>query len=112
MPRRTFFIVLLQHKRIMKKNLLLSITAIALVLCSNVSFSQTLELGTLSSFEAYTGSCDIINSGSVSNPETFTGDVGTNQGTITGFGPPNTFTGTIHNNDALTVQARIDLLRV
>ncbi len=77
-----------------------------LLLFPTVTFSQTLELGTLSSFEAYTGV------GAVTNSGTFTGDVGTNNGIISGFGSPPSFNGTIHNNNALTVQARIDLLRV
>jgi gliding motility-associated-like protein len=92
----------------MKKNILFSITVIVLSLFSNVSFSQTLELGILSSFEAYTGV------GAVTNSGTFSGDVGTNTGIIsgTGFGIANGYTGVIHNNNATTLQARIDLLRV
>ncbi len=89
----------------MNKKILFSAITIALLLCSSLGFSQTLELGTLSSFEAYTGA------GAVTNSGTFTGDVGTNDGIISGFAPPS-FNGTIHNNNALTVQARIDLLRV
>jgi len=85
-------------------SLLFSIT-VTLLLFSNAGFSQTLELGTLCSFEAYTGS------GAVTNGGTFTGDVGSNNGAISGFSPPS-FTGAIHNSNALTVQARIDLLRV
>ena len=75
------------------------------LLFSTIGFSQTLDLGVLSSFESYTGS------GAVTNSGTFTGDVGTNDGAITGFLAPS-FTGTIHNSNALTAQARIDILRV
>ncbi len=78
---------------------------VILLLLSTMCFSQTLDFGVLSSFEAYTGSGAITNSG------TFTGDVGTNDGAITGFSPPD-FTGTSHNNNAITTQARIDMLRV
>ena len=91
---------------IMKKKLLFRAITFMLLLFPTVTFSQTLELGTLSSFEAYTGV------GAVTNSGTFTGDVGTNNGIISGFGSPPSFNGTIHNNNALTVQARIDLLRV
>jgi hypothetical protein len=88
------------------KNLLKSTVISTLLLFSpTLTFSQTLELGTLSSFEAYTGV------GAVTNSGTFTGDVGTNDGIISGFVSP-AFTGTIYNNDAVTVQARIDLLKV
>jgi hypothetical protein len=77
--------------------------ALILLLWSNYSLSQTLQIGTLSSFEAYTGAGAITNSG------TFTGDVGTDLGIISGFTSPS-FTGTIYNNDAVTAQAKIDLL--
>jgi uncharacterized repeat protein (TIGR01451 family) len=92
----------------MNKKLLLSLTTIALFLVSSISFSQTLEFGTLDSFEAFAGVGAITNSG------TATGDAGTNAGIISGsgFDPANGYTGTTHNSSSLTVQARIDLLRV
>jgi hypothetical protein len=68
-------------------------------------FSQYLELGSLDSFEAYTGV------GAATNAGTFTGDVGTNDGVISGFIPPN-FTGTIYNADGVTFNVTRDLLRV
>lgn len=89
----------------MGKNILCIVTAITLVLCSNLSYGQTLQLGTLSSFEAFTGA------GAVTNSGTFTGDVGSNLGIITGFTPP-AFTGTVYNGDAATAQARVDLLSI
>ncbi len=89
----------------MRKSKLSILTAIILLLCSNNSIGQTLQLGTLSSFEAYTGA------GAVTNSGTFTGDVGSNLGIITGFTTPD-FTGTVHNNNAVTAQARIDLLSI
>ncbi|MFT6921528.1 MAG: hypothetical protein ACJA1C_000525 [Crocinitomicaceae bacterium] len=84
-----------------KKSVLFALSLLA----HTFLFSQTLELGTLSSFHSYTGT------GAVTNSGTLTGDVGTNDGIISGFVPSN-FTGTIYNNEASTVQARIDLLRV
>jgi hypothetical protein len=85
----------------MRKYILLSITTIALLLFSNVSFCQTLEFGTLTDFEAFAGVGAVANSGTV------TGDAGTNAGAITG-----SYNGTTYNSSSLTVQARIDLLRV
>jgi hypothetical protein len=68
-------------------------------------FKETLDLRSLSSFEAFTGG------GAVTNSGTFRGDVGTDIGALTGFTGTN-FNGAIHNNDDLTAQARIDLLKV
>jgi hypothetical protein len=98
----------------MRKRIILSLTTIALLLCSNVSFSQTpngtLNLGILESFEAYTGAGGVTNSGG-----TVTGDVGTNLGIISGFTAPDypgTYTGNIYKEDTITDQARYDLLRL
>jgi uncharacterized repeat protein (TIGR01451 family) len=92
----------------MNKKLLFSLTTIGLLFFSSISFSQTLEFGTLESFEAFAGVGAITNSG------TATGDAGTNAGIISGSGFDQTsgYTGTTHNSSSLTVQARIDLLRV
>ena len=83
-----------------------AVLAILLISFSNQGTAQTLQLGTLSSFEAYTGS------GAVTNNGTAPGDAGTNDGIISGSGFGTGYTGTTHNNNALTVQARIDLLKV
>ncbi|MFT4981011.1 MAG: hypothetical protein ACI9UR_000858, partial [Bacteroidia bacterium] len=90
----------------MKKYIVFSITVIALLLFSNGSFSQTLELGTLDPFEIYTGSGAVTNDGDV------TGDAGTNFGIISGVGFGPGYTGETYSTGALTYQARIDLLRV
>jgi len=68
-------------------------------------FKPTLDLRSLSSFEAFTGT------GAITNAGTVTGDVGTNAGALTGFTGPS-FTGAVHLNDALTAQAAIDLMKV
>jgi hypothetical protein len=83
-----------------------AVLAILLISFSNQGTAQTLQLGTLSSFEAYTGS------GAVTNNGTASGDAGTNDGIISGSGFGTGYTSTTHNNNALTVQARIDLLKV
>jgi hypothetical protein len=78
---------------------------VMLLFLPTLAFSQTLEFGALSSFVAFTGI------GACTNAGTFTGDVGTNNGVITGFVGPG-FTGTIYNNDAVTLQAKADLFSV
>jgi hypothetical protein len=85
----------------MKKHLLFSIVTIVLLLISNTNYSQTVNLGILESFEAYTGAGDVGIGG------TATGDVGTNLGAISG-----TYSGKAYNADASTTQARFDLLRL
>jgi len=86
----------------MSKKLFFSLTTIALLLISNVSFSQTVNLGILSSFESFTGSGAVTNAGGTIN-----GDVGTYNGAITGGNSGDTY-----NADAVTDQARKDLLRL
>jgi hypothetical protein len=68
-------------------------------------FKETLDLRSLSSFEAFTGTGTVTNSG------TFTGDVGANVGALTGFSGPD-FNGNVHLNNGLTAQAELDLLKV
>jgi len=98
----------LQH--IIMKKIIISAITVALLFLSNVGFSQTpnstLNLGILNSFEAFTGAGGITNSGG-----TVTGDVGTNLGIISGFASP-PYTGNQYNGDAVTNQARYDLLRL
>lgn len=90
----------------MNKHVHLCVITIMLLFFSNSGFSQVLELGTISTFEAYTGA------GAITNGGVITGDAGTNLGIISGSGFGPGYTGTIHNNNALTNQAKIDLLRV
>ena len=74
-------------------------------------FSQTpngtANLGILTSFGAYTGAGGVSNGAGAS----FTGDVGTNIGIISGFGAPPAFIGNTYNANATTTQARFDLFR-
>jgi hypothetical protein len=83
-----------------------SLTAIALLLFSTVSFSETLNLGILTSFEAYTVAGAVPNSGG-----TVTGDIGTHSGIISGFDNPLN-TGNHYTANAATEQAQYDLLRL
>ena len=85
----------------MKNQLFLITTFLTLLLFSNIGFSQTLNLGILESFEAYTGDGNIVVGGTV------TGDIGTNKGAISG-----SYTGNTYTADSSTDQARFDLLRL
>jgi len=80
----------------------------ALLIFSKPGFSQVLQLGALEQFTLYTGDGAVTNSGT----SVFTGNIGSNLGIISGFDAPTTMTGSIHNADAVTQQARIDLLNV
>lgn len=95
----------------MNKKLLYSVITISLLLCSNVNFSQspngTINLGILSSFEAYTGAGGIANGAGA----TVNGDIGTNIGIISGFGLPPYYTGNTYNANAVTAQCKFDLFR-
>jgi hypothetical protein len=89
------------------KKLFINTIGIALLLCSNLSFSenQTLNLGILSTFEAFTGGGAISNAAGA----TINGDVGTHLGIISGPYDPNYKQ---YNADDTTDQARKDLLRI
>ena len=93
------------------KKILFPIITIALLFLSNVIFSQTANgtanLGILTSFGAYTGAGGVANGTGAS----FTGDVGTNVGIVSGFGASPTFIGNTYNADATTAQAKFDLFR-
>lgn len=85
------------------KNLLKSIVTFLFILfLPNIILSQTLNLGILSSFEGYTGAGAVSHGGTL-----WAGDVGTNSGAITG-----TYAGTTYNTNAVTDQARYDLMRL
>ena len=89
----------------MNKLLKNTVLFVLLLFSPTFMFSQTINLGILSSFEAYTGA------GAITNTGTVTGDVGSNDGIISGFDPPE-YTGTVYNNNTVTAQCRIDLLRL
>ncbi|MFT6383743.1 MAG: hypothetical protein ACJAQR_000566, partial [Bacteroidia bacterium] len=66
----------------MKKQLKNAVVIVLLLFFPNLVFSQTLELGVLSSFEAYTGLGAVTGPGATGS---VVGDVGTNNGVISGF---------------------------
>jgi hypothetical protein len=90
----------------MKKYIFLSITTISLLLFSNISFSQTpngtLNLGILTTFEAFTGSGAVANTGG-----TITGDAGTHFGAISGG-----IVGDMYTQSTETNAGQEDLLRL
>jgi CshA-type fibril repeat protein len=96
----------------MKKNLFYSVIVVTLLSFPNKSFSQTpngtANLGILESFGAYTREGGITNGAGAS----FIGDVGANIGVISGFGAPPAFIGNTYNGNAVTDQAKFDLLRL
>jgi hypothetical protein len=91
----------------MNKNFKNTIAIASLLFFSTALFGQHhLQLGTLSTFDAYTGK------GAVTNDGTLTNDAGSNDGIIDGIGFDSSYHSTIFSNDSTTIQARIDLLRV
>lgn len=90
-----------------KNKLTILILSIALLFVSNFSTAQSLDMGVIQDFTFYSIGGSITNSGA----STITGNVGTDQGAITGFDAGNT-SGSINNANALTAQAKIDLLYV
>jgi len=88
----------------MKKKILI----IVFVLCRLTSFGQAINFGILESFVGFTETGDIA----IGAGANWTGDVGTNDGIISGFGLPPSFIGDTYTIDAVTAQCRIDLVKV
>lgn len=87
----------------MKKHLLLITVTTALLTTPFVNFAQAPFLGTAENFVLFTVNGALTNNGM----SQITGDIGTNNGTVTGFSD---VTGSIHVADAVTAQASADLL--
>src|SRR5450759_989651 len=89
----------------MKNKLLPILTAVILLLISNVNFGQTAPtLGTTSSFALFTAGGAF----SVTGASSVTGNVGTHVGAFTGF-PPGSLVGQIHVADPASTQAANDV---
>lgn len=86
-----------------KKKILFTLTFVVLLLFPSIHFCQTINLGTTESFVLFTSDGAVTNSG-VSH---LTGNVGTNNGSSTGFGNVN---GVMHDGDVVSAQAFSDLL--
>ena len=98
-------VVLLQarYKLYFMKNTLLSALAVALFLTPTVICAQAPSLGTAANFVLFSTNGAVTNSGN----SLLTGNVGTNNGSNTGFGNVN---GQMHSSDGVTAQAAADLL--
>ncbi|MES2587332.1 MAG: ice-binding family protein [Bacteroidota bacterium] len=91
----------------MKPKLHPIITIILVLLFTRFNFSQTINLGAVANFTFFT-SIGAFNNVGASN---ITGDIGTHDGAFSGF-LPGTLDGQIHNADATSLQASIDLDQV
>ena len=87
----------------MKPQLLYGLTAVILLLTPTLNFAQAPPLGTAAGFVLFSTIGAVGNTG-ISQ---ITGNVGTNNGAITGFGNVD---GVMHNNDGATAQCATDLL--
>ena len=87
----------------MKKSILSSLTAAALLLMPMFDYAQTINLGTAANFVLYSKVGAVTNTG-ISH---ITGNVGTNSGSSTGFGNVN---GQMHDGGPASAQASADLL--
>lgn len=87
----------------MKTKLLEALTVVILLLLPMLNYAQAPPLGTASEFVLFSSDGAVGNSG-ISQ---LTGNVGTNNGAITGFGNVN---GVMHNADGASAQCKDDLL--
>ncbi|MEO6883338.1 MAG: ice-binding family protein [Bacteroidia bacterium] len=87
----------------MKTKILTKLIVVALLLIPIINFGQAINLGTAADFELFTTNGAVTNSG-ISQ---ITGNVGTNNGSSTGFGNVN---GVMHDGDAASAQCSTDLL--
>jgi LruC domain-containing protein len=75
---------------------------------ANNSDVSQINLGSIANFALYSTSGAVSNTGA----SNITGDIGTNFGAITGFGPPSVINGSIQNANSVTTQAALDLMDV
>lgn len=87
----------------MKNKLLYIVTMVTMLLVTQLGFSTNPSLGTAADFVLFSTNGGLVNVGST----LLTGNVGTNNGAISGFGNVN---GGMHNADGVTASAAGDLL--
>lgn len=87
----------------MKTKLLISLTATFLLLMPDLTFGQTINLGTAANFVLFSTNGSVSNTGK----SNLTGNVGTNVGSSTAFGNVN---GVMHDQDGTTSTSAADLL--
>jgi gliding motility-associated-like protein len=85
----------------------LIITVLIVLVSPNITYAQPApNLGTAIDFAIFTSVGALGNTGTLTN---ITGNIGTNAGAITGFGPPNVVIGNIENGNLVTAQCLIDV---
>jgi len=87
----------------MKTKLLITLTTVILFLMPNANFGQPINLGTAADFVLFSTNGSVTNTG-ISQ---LTGNVGSNNGSSTGFGNVN---GVMHDQDGSSAQCAADLL--
>jgi hypothetical protein len=83
---------------------LLAIVAV-LLFFPKINYSQAPNLGTAASFAVFTTVGALGNTGT----SNITGDIGTNNGAITGFGAPTIVNGNIDSENSVTAQCALDV---
>lgn len=87
----------------MKKIIFITLTAVSLFLTPKTQFAQTVTLGSAADFVLFTTNGDILNVGT----SHLTGNVGTDNGSSTGFGNVD---GVMNDMNAVSAQASTDLM--
>jgi len=87
----------------MKTKLLITLSAAFLFLMPHANFGQSINLGTAANFVLFSTNGSVSNTGITQ----LTGNVGTNNGSSTGFGNVN---GVMHDADGVSAQCSVDLL--
>jgi hypothetical protein len=90
----------------MKKFLLLFLLTVSMLTFPKVNFGQAPNLGTTSSFAAFTAAGAFTNDGAT----VVTGDIGSFTGPLSGFPIPGTVIGTMHTADPVATTAKTDVL--
>jgi len=91
------------NKKYMKTKLLITLTAALLFLMPDATFGQSINLRTAANFVLFSTNGSVSNTGITQ----LTGNVGTNNGSSTGFGNVN---GVMHDQDGTSAQCAADLL--
>ncbi|MFT5599780.1 MAG: hypothetical protein ACI9N1_000006 [Flavobacteriales bacterium] len=97
-----FFRIFIEMRNLLRRYFII----IMLIGIPQFLFGQSaFSLGTVSNFVLFTSNGAISNTGT----SNVTGDIGSDIGTISGFGAPSVLIGTSYNADAVTNQAKTDL---
>jgi PKD repeat protein len=89
----------------MKNSITIYLIILALLIFPLITFGQVIDLGTAENFMLFSCNGAVSNTGA----SNITGDIGTDLGAISGFGT-STVNGSFHNANAVTAQAKIDVI--